>query len=57
MNFDTKFSNVVHALFLSQQAYITDTSLVTEHFKVEIEEFKIDAYADNLTIGIGSQDD
>jgi len=92
MNFDTKFSNAVNALFLSQQAYVTDTGLVSEPFKVERgvrqgdplspllytlaiepllrrlhdsinginiknQEFKIAAYADDLTIGIGSQDD
>ena len=92
MNFDKKFVNIVNALFSSQQAYITDSGLLSEPFRVErgvcqrdplslllytlaIEPllkyiyekiygieiknqcFKINIYADDLTIGIGFQSD
>ncbi|CAG8743861.1 16468_t:CDS:2, partial [Gigaspora rosea] len=57
MNFDSKFTNIVNALFLTQQAYITDAGMISELFKVERGQFKITAYADDLTIGISFQDD
>ncbi|CAG8742246.1 20574_t:CDS:2, partial [Gigaspora rosea] len=35
MNFDKKYVNIVNALFLSQQAYIMDSGLLSELFRVE----------------------
>ncbi|CAG8505183.1 6067_t:CDS:2 [Gigaspora rosea] len=37
INFDSKFINIVKALFSFQQAYITDSGLLLETFRVERE--------------------
>ncbi|CAG8709449.1 2898_t:CDS:2, partial [Gigaspora rosea] len=35
INFDKKYVNIMNALFLSQQAYIMDSGLLSEPFRVE----------------------
>jgi hypothetical protein len=92
MNFDTKFINLVHNLFSSQEAHIIETGNISKPFRVERgvrqgdplspllyvlafeplirtlerqlqgiklenQYFKTSAYADDLTIGIGSPSD